>query len=69
MELAVVVVHGLGSQQRGFETELAEAVSARLERLKKDPAAVAWQPIHWADVLEGRELDYLDRAGADHVLR
>jgi hypothetical protein len=69
MELAVVVLHGLGSQERGFEEELKDAVSARLARLGKDPAVVAWQPIYWADVLEPKELGFLRRADADHELR
>lgn len=69
MELAVLVLHGLGSQQRGFERELKDAVSARLDRLGKAPAAVAWQPVYWADVLEEKELGFLERADAAHELR
>lgn len=69
MRLAVVVVHGLGWQEPGFADGLAAAVSRRLARGGHDPGQVAWSSVLWADVLERRQRDYLERARAAGPLR
>lgn len=69
MELAVVVMHGLGWQRDDFAAPLKAAVSRRMQRLGHDPEVVAWQPVYWADVLEKKQLEYLQRARQQQPLR
>jgi len=69
MELAVLVVHGLGSPRPDYADGLITDVSRRLERGGHDPATVAWAPVHWADLLAGRQAAYLQRAEAAGPLR
>lgn len=61
-EIAVLILHGMGSQQAGFAEPMIAEVSNRLAGLDKDPAAVAWEPVFWADVLEKRQNQYLRAA-------
>ena len=58
-ELAVLVVHGMGSQEPGFAKELCDELG---ERLGDAAERVAWKEVYWQDVLEPRELAYFDRA-------
>jgi hypothetical protein len=69
VELAVVVVHGLGSQEPGYSEGLQRRVLARLAATGIDSAGLAWEEICWADVVERRQRDYLERADAAGALR
>lgn len=68
MKLAVVVLHGIGSQTRAFAAPMIAELSDRLEDRGHDPGTVAWQPILWADLLAPRQTAYLEAANADHPL-
>lgn len=61
-DVAVAVIHGMGSQEPDFAEPLIEEVGRRVRNRGKDPAAIAWQPIYWADLLSGAELAYLGRS-------
>lgn len=61
-ELAVVVIHGMGSQSPGFAEDMVTELNDRVSDLKKDPGAIAWRPIFWAHSLEERELRYFRNA-------
>ena len=61
-DLAIAVIHGMGSQTRDFAEPVIEELSRRVQKRGKDPARIAWQPIYWADLLTGAELAYLRRA-------
>lgn len=61
-DVAVAVIHGMGSQTRDFAEPLIEELSRRIQNRGLDPARIAWQPIYWADLLTGAELAYLRRA-------
>ena len=50
--VGALVIHGMGFQKKGFSSGLFQAVS---KHLAARGARVAWQEIHWADVLEPRE--------------
>ena len=56
-QLGVVVIHGMGSQVRGFSGSLKDAVSNRLDTRA---ARLTWQEVYWADVLESREKELWD---------
>ncbi len=62
VDLAVVVVHGLGSQRPDYADGLRERVSRRLRKRGVDPDTIAWESIFWADLIEPRQRDYLRRA-------
>jgi hypothetical protein len=61
-DVAVVVIHGMGSQSPDFAQPLIEQVNRRVQNRGHDPARIAWQPIFWADLLDGAELAYFRRA-------
>ncbi|MDH3316821.1 MAG: hypothetical protein OER43_13790 [Gammaproteobacteria bacterium] len=57
--LGVAVIHGMGSQRsKAFADPLIQELESRL----KQPGQVAWRPIFWADVLSGRQNQYLRAA-------
>lgn len=68
MQVAVVVVHGIGSQTHGFADPFVARVADRLGEAGHDPAAVAWQPVLWADLLAPRQAAYLEAARATSEL-
>lgn len=53
-KVGVLVIHGMGSQQPMFSAGLQREVSRRLGALHD---RLAWQEIHWTDVLKDREDD------------
>jgi hypothetical protein len=58
-ELAVLVIHGMGSQVSDFAEDMIEELNDRVYDLGKDPETIAWKPIYWANILEGRQREYL----------
>jgi hypothetical protein len=67
-KLAVLVIHGMGSQEEGFSKDTTNRLAKALEKGKHDPADVAWQEIYWADIVGPREKEYMDRARAQAKL-
>ncbi len=60
-DLAVAVIHGMGSQRPGF----SRGLKARLrEHLGPAFRRVRWREVYWADVLDARERRYLADAAA-----
>ncbi len=58
-ELAVLIIHGMGSQAPDFAEDMIEELNDRVSDLGKDPETIAWEPIYWANILEGRQREYL----------
>src|SRR5210317_1213992 len=58
-ELAVLVIHGMGSQIPDFAEDMIEELNDRVKGLGKDPERIAWKSIYWANILEGRQRAYL----------
>lgn len=58
-ELAVLVIHGMGSQAPDFAEDMIAELIDRISDLVKDPEMIAWKPIYWANILEGRQREYL----------
>ncbi|MBL0714832.1 MAG: hypothetical protein JJV98_14145 [Desulfosarcina sp.] len=58
-ELAVLVIHGMGSQSPDFADEMIDELNGQVSDIGKDAGAIAWRTIYWADILEGRQLKYL----------
>jgi len=67
-KLAVLVIHGVGSQQPDYASAMIDELSSRLSDKGNDPTSIVWQPVYWADILEPRETAYLERAGDTNAL-
>ena len=61
-KLAVLVIHGMGSQQPDFAEGMIDEVDGRIDAAGRDHGQIAWQPVFWADILAPRETDFLKRA-------
>jgi len=65
-DIAVVVIHGMGNQERNFSHPLRDEINDRLgPDLSKQ---VTWSEIYWADVLAPRQRNYLRRANSTNDL-
>lgn len=64
MRLAVVIIHGIGSASPDFADPMVAELRDRLADRGHDPDDVAFQPIHWADILGPRQRAYLEDARA-----
>jgi broad specificity phosphatase PhoE len=58
-ELAVLVIHGMGSQAPDYAEEAIEEINERIADGGKDPGAVAWGTVYWQDILQPRQRKYL----------
>jgi hypothetical protein len=67
-QLAVLIIHGMGSQRPGFAGRTILELSIELDRMGKDPGGIAWKEIFWADILIYRQMEYLDDARATNDL-
>ena len=61
-QIAVMAIHGMGSQDFDFAEDMKSEVLGELKGLNKNPDEVAWGSIYWADVLEKRQLAYFNAA-------
>jgi hypothetical protein len=61
-ELAVVVIHGMGSQVPNYAEPMIEELNSRVAGMGGNPNRVAWKPIYWADIVQPRQTEYLDNA-------
>ena len=61
-QIAVLAIHGMGSQESDYAEDMFSELITRLRGLKKDPEKVAWGSVYWADVLEKRQLAYFNAA-------
>ena len=61
IKLAVIAIHGMGSQEPGF----SNGMFAELKRLLgADQTSVFWDEIYWANIIEARQQQYLRDARA-----
>ena len=59
IKVAVAAIHGMGHSDQHFADGLIEGVKDFLG--SEFSAQVGWVPLHWADLLEGRQARYLRR--------
>lgn len=64
-DLGILVIHGMGTHKKGYADEMIEDVT---ERLSGGGARIAWEPVLWSDILDGKETDLWDRLSKDHDL-
>ncbi len=67
-KLAVVVIHGMGTQKRSFADAAIRELDTRIAANGANPDHVAWIPIFWGDILGPREQQYLEDAKASAKL-
>jgi len=68
VKLAVVVIHGMGSQSSAFAEPVKAELSKRIEDGGNNPDDIAWLPVYWADILEPAQSQYLANATASNDL-
>lgn len=66
--LAVAVIHGMGTQDSFFAEDMIDELKDNVDDLGKDPDDIAWSPIFWSDILAQRQEDYLRDANANNDL-
>jgi hypothetical protein len=57
--VAVLIIHGMGSQEEDFAGPTIEEINDRISDKGKDPAKIAWQPVFWADLVEPRQRKFM----------
>ena len=57
--LAILVIHGIGSQGPNFAEDMIEEISDRISDLGFNNSEVEWKSIYWADILESKQRKYL----------
>lgn len=57
LELGVLVIHGMGSQKKGYSKDMRREVVRRMSRKGVDAKAVVWKELFWANALRKREND------------
>ena len=66
--IGVLVVHGIGVQEKDFADDFISEMNDRLMGLQVAPDAVVWQPAYWADLFNDRELKLWNDLSRDHDL-
>ncbi|WP_375738114.1 hypothetical protein [Pseudomonas boanensis] len=72
MQLAIAIIHGIGTQQDSCDVDGQHAYARELihglqRRLGPVADSVAFQSLYWADVLDKRELAYLEKLEREPV--
>jgi len=68
-ELAVVVIHGIGSQDPDYAESMIDELNSRVAGMGGDPNRLAWKAIYWADIVQPRQTEYLAKARRQADLR
>ena len=67
-ELVVLVIHGMGSQGKGFAEEMIKEVNKRVDDLGKNSTQIVWEDVYWADITEQKQVGYLRSARKNNDL-
>ena len=67
-KLAVLIVHGMGTQSDDYADPMIDELNDRLRALGQNPDHVLWKAAHWSHVLDGRENDLYRRLEQNHDL-
>lgn len=65
-KLAILVIHGMGSQDEDFADEMIDEINSRISGFSLNPDDVAWKTVFWADIVEPRQTKYLEYARKNH---
>jgi hypothetical protein len=67
-EIGILVIHGIGIQDKNFANGLIDKVNGHLKNIGVTPDAVAWEPAFWADLLTKNEEGLWKDLSARHDL-
>lgn len=59
-KIAVLVIHGMGSQDQDFAEPTIAEISNLIAKKGKNPSDIAWKPIYWANIIEPRQRKFVD---------
>jgi len=65
-KIAVLIIHGMGSQDKDFAEDMIDELNRRINKLSKDADEIAWKSVYWADILEPAQVKYLREAKRNH---
>ncbi len=54
-EIGILVIHGIGIQNKNFAAGLIDEMNGRLKNLGVSPGTVVWESAFWADLLTPKE--------------
>jgi hypothetical protein len=58
-KVAVLIIHGMGSQDENFAQPCIDRINSALVDKGKDTADVIWKPVFWADLIEPRQRQFM----------
>ena len=58
-KVAVLVIHGMGSQGINFAEDMIVEVNSRISKADLNPDEIAWKSIFWADIVEPKQTQYM----------
>jgi len=58
-KVAVLIIHGMGSQKKAFADKTKVEINRRIAKADKDPDQVVWQSIYWANLIEPRQSAFM----------
>jgi len=67
-EMGILVIHGTGHKDESFAEPVRRHVTRQARALGIRPDRVAWQSVHWANILKHSRNEYLSRARLDNAL-
>ena len=59
-KVAVLIIHGMGSQDKYFAGPTMEEINKRVKKYGKSPSDILWKPVFWANLIEPRQKKFLD---------
>lgn len=66
-EIGILVIHGIGNQKDDFANGLRDKVNGLLDKRGVIPGTVVWEPAFWADLLNDKEKELLEKLSPKRV--
>lgn len=59
-KVAVLIIHGMGSQNKYFAYPTIVEINNRVKKYGKNPNDIVWKPVYWANIIEPRQKKFMD---------
>jgi len=59
-KVAVLIIHGMGDQDRGFAAPTIKEINERLKKKGKNLTDIVYKPVYWANLIEPRQKKFMD---------
>lgn len=64
-KVAVLIIHGIGSQNANFADATKDEINGRVAGKGYNPDDIAWKSVYWANILEPRQINFMNEIIAD----